>query len=65
MVGGTRHGRAVKLALLVGLVLVVLYFLISWRMEAQTQSKYLAIAEKEYEDLLKRYNRQKMDISGD
>lgn len=65
MVGGSRNGRAVKLALLVGLVLLTLYFLVSWKREAQTLTSNLALAEKEYEVVIKRYNRLEKELKGD
>ena len=64
MLGGTRNGRAVKLALLVGAVLLVLYFLISWRVEAQTLSKDLATAEEEYVKVLKQLHRMENELKG-
>ena len=64
MLGGTRNGRAVKLALLVGAVLFVLYFLMSWRVEAQNLSKDLAIAEEEYARVLKKLNHMEKELKG-
>jgi TRAP-type C4-dicarboxylate transport system permease small subunit len=64
MLGGTRNGRAVKLALLVGAVLLVLYFLISWRVEAQTLSKDLETAEEEYVKVLKKLHRVENELTG-
>ena len=64
MLGGTRNGRAVKLALLVGAVLLVLYFLMSWRVEAQNLSKDLAIAEEEYARVVKKLNRLEKELKG-
>ena len=64
MLGGTRNGRAVKLALLVGAVLLVLYFLMSWRVEAQNLSKDLAIAEEEYAKVVKKLNRLEKELKG-
>ena len=54
-----------KLALLVGLVLLTLYFLVSWKREAQTLTSNLALAEKEYEAVIKRYNRLEKELKGD
>ena len=64
MLGGTRNGRAIKLALLVGAVLLVLYFLISWRVEAQNLNKDLAIAEEEYVRLLKKLHDTEKELKG-
>ena len=64
MLGGTRNGRAVKLALLVGAVLLVLYFLITWRVEAQTLSKDLATAEEEYVKVLKQLHHMENELKG-
>ena len=64
MLGGTRNGRAIKLALLVGAVLLVLYFLISWRVEAQNLNKDLAIAEEEYVRVLKKLHNVEKELKG-
>ena len=65
MLGGTRNGRALKLALLVGLVLLTLYFLVSWKMEAQTLSTNLALAEQEYEKIVGKYNKLEKGLTGE
>lgn len=65
MLGGTRNGRALKLALLVGLVLLTLYFLVSWKREAQTLSTNLELAEQEYATFVKRYNRLEEQLKGE
>ena len=65
MFGGTRNGRVMKLAVVIGLFLLVLYFLISWRLEAQTLAQDLSTAEEEYEALMKRYNRLEKELKGD
>lgn len=64
MLGGTRNGRAVKIALLVGAVLLVLYFLINWRVEAQNLSKDLEIAEEEYARIVKKLHRVENELKG-
>ena len=64
MLGGTRNGRAVKLALLVGAVLLFLYFLISWRVEAQNLSNDLAIAEEEYARIVKKLHHLENELKG-
>ena len=65
MFGGTRNGRVMKLAVVIGLFLLVLYFLISWRLEAQTLAQDLSTAEEEYQALMKRYNRLEKELKGD
>ena len=65
MLGGTRNGRALKLALLVGLVLLTLYFLVSWRRAAQTLSTNLELAEQEYATFVKRYNILEKQLKGE
>lgn len=64
MFGNSRNGRAVKLALVVGLFLVVLYFLISWRVEAQSLTQNLADVEGEYQALMKRYHGLERELKG-
>ena len=64
MLGGTRNGRAVKIAVLVGAVLLVLYFLINWRVEAQNLSKDLEIAEEEYARIVKKLHRVENELKG-
>ena len=64
MLGGTRNGRAVKIALLVGAVLLVLYFLINWRVEAQNLSKDLEIAEEEYARIVKKLHLVENELKG-
>ena len=65
MLGGTRNGRVVKMALLSGTILVTLYFLISWRMEAQNLTKDLEVAEEEYARLVKKLKRLENELKGD
>ena len=65
MLGGARNGRAIKLALLIGAVLFGLYFIISWRMEAQGLTKDLAIAEEEYAKIVKNLHKTENELRGD
>lgn len=53
-----------KLAAIAGLFLFTLYFLISWRMEAQRLTEDLSDAEKSYGALLKRVSRMETEIKG-
>ena len=65
MPGGARNGRTLKLALLVGLVLMTLYFFVSWRMEVAAMAQYVSTAEGEYQSLKKRFNRLETELKGD
>ena len=50
--------------MLVGAVLLVLYFLINWRVEAQNLSKDLEIAEEEYARIVKKLHRVENELKG-
>ena len=65
MPGGARNGRTLKLALLIGLVLLTLYFFVSWRMEVAAMAHYVSSAEEEYQSLRKRFNRLETELKGD
>lgn len=65
MAGGARNGRTLKLALLVGLVLLTLYFFVSWRIEVQAMTQYVSTAEGEYQTLMKRFNRLENELKGE
>lgn len=64
MLSGSRNSRALRLVAAAGAVLLVLYFIYSWRNEALEKAESLSIAEAEYQALTKRFEKLTDELKG-
>lgn len=57
MMVGARNRHLLKIAVILGIVLLGLYGLFSWRSESHAQADRLAAANLDYKELRKNFNK--------